>query len=435
MNGTNPTDADVRELFSLLSSRLSNNASIQSFQELLSRQERIQLSRWQHYIDRHHKGWRSEIDAPSTTKVCNTMKVCNVEGSNKGPRPIVELWLEVEPECNLHCSFCYNYWRAEPGKTPTTLSTRDLVSALRALLSRVDCRTLSISGGEPLLREDLDELLLGLKPFAIPTVITTNGVRLDKDRISRLASCGVAAFQLPLHSTDAGLHDSLSGGTAWQPAISALINLAESGLPTAVVFVATSRNLSHLVPVLHLCAALNIRRIIFNRLVPAGLGKSNQYALGMPHETELVTAISDASVIAARYGQTIDLGVPIASSNIANASMPRVNAASCPVARGQHRWAIGPEGNIRRCNQSEFAIGNLLTDGIERMLNEMLDYDVSSQAKLMPCKILNQATPVAILQRVPHRAGLGHSLKHRRLFQQLTGFEALDTELSCVDQV
>lgn len=398
-NRTYPASAKVRELFTVLGSRLNKNVSIRHFQELLSPEETILILRWQQDSRRRHQSQRRKVDVPFATKVCNTMKVCNVEGSNNGPRPVIELWLEVEPKCNLHCSFCYNYWRGEPGRTPNTLPTSDLIKALSSLLSRVDCQALSISGGEPLLREDLDEVLMGIKPFAIPTVITSNGVLLNKTRIAELASAGVGAFQLPLHSADANLHNTLSGGVAWEPAISALIDLAESGLPTAVVFVATSRNLSHFAPVLHLCAALNVRRIIFNRLVPAGLGKTNQDMLGMPEEADLVRAIREANRIATQYGQSIDLGVPITSRDIGNFSSPRVNAASCPVARGQHRWAIGPEGNIRRCNQSEVSIGNLLTGGIERMMNEMLAFDVSSRAELMPCKILNQAIPITIPQR------------------------------------
>lgn len=389
------------EVITGLANRLDEGFPIERFDELLNERELSVLSLWKGRVTRAHRARvGSHANSSPAVKVCNTMKVCNVEGSNNGPRPIVELWLEVEPKCNLHCSFCYNYWRGEPGKTPTTLPTSDLVNALRALLSQVDCRALSISGGEPLLREDLDELLLGLKSFAVPTVITTNGVSLDKSRIAELASCGVGAFQLPLHSTDAELHNKLSGGNAWNPAIRALIDLAESGLSRAVVFVATSRNLSHFVPVLHLCAALDVRRIIFNRLVPAGLGKTNQHKLGMPDEADLVKTISEASRVATQYGQTIDLGVPIPPV-IPSSSMPRVNAASCPVARGQHRWAIGPEGNIRRCNQSESSIGNLLTGGIERMLNEMVDFEVSSRSHLMPCKILNQSSPVTILQGLP----------------------------------
>src|ERR1044072_142230 len=86
-NRTYPASAKVRELFTVLGSRLNKNVSIRHFRELLSPEETILILRWQQDSRRRHQSQRRKVDVPFATKVCNTMKVCNVEGSNNGPRP------------------------------------------------------------------------------------------------------------------------------------------------------------------------------------------------------------------------------------------------------------------------------------------------------------------------------------------------------------
>src|SRR5437899_10033234 len=89
-------------------------------------------------------------------------------------KPKIQIWLELETRCNLRCQFCYNYWRGEPFEEPMQIPVPALLPALDVLLDGVDCSSITISGGEPLLRKDLFAILDHVHKCSITIVITMN---------------------------------------------------------------------------------------------------------------------------------------------------------------------------------------------------------------------------------------------------------------------
>src|ERR1044072_7152246 len=143
-------------------------------------------------------------------------------------KPRVQIWYELETRCNLHCKFCFNFWKDGVSRAPDKLSTVDTLRCLKRLFDVVDCEKLTISGGEPLLRDDLYEILGFIKGHGIPMILTTNSTLLDSRNISRLMGAGILTFQIPFHSTDKTLHDMLSGEECWSKTLNAFILLKRS---------------------------------------------------------------------------------------------------------------------------------------------------------------------------------------------------------------
>jgi len=313
-------------------------------------------------------------------------------------KPWVELWLEVEPACNLHCAFCYNPWRDGLSPTPTRHTAAEIVGSLRSLLSEVECRQIAISGGEPLLRPDLLDILKPLAAFGIPLVLTTNGVLLTREKISSLAQAGVTSVQIPLHSHREELHDRLSGGVCWRAALRAFVWLGGAGVPATPVFVATKLNMEHFPAVVKICGSLGLPRVIFNRFIPSGLGRLNQRELGVPQDDEILRAIDRSHVDAVRYGVTIQLGVPVRVPPELTAAWTHVELASCPVGPGQQRWTVGPDLELRRCNQSLASVGNLQAEGAGRLVQELRSGSDRSHTngEIHTCQILEHRELVQI---------------------------------------
>jgi MoaA/NifB/PqqE/SkfB family radical SAM enzyme len=306
------------------------------------------------------------------------------------PKPVIDLWLELETRCNLTCRFCYNYWKNGRSKEPSRCGTAETVLSLRRLLDAVDCRQIACSGGEPLLRPDLLEILNSIQDYGVPVIVTTNGLLLTREKINQLLGIGVVGFQVPLHSHLEHVHDRLSGGRCWRSALRAIIRVRESTASIVPVFVATRWNLSHFPAVLDICSHLGIDRIIFNRFVPSGLGSINQDEIGVPTDAELLALLCESDLRASGHGIKIHLGVPIRVPEDLYSKWKQVELDSCPVGVGQRRWTIGSDLSIRRCNQSGASIGNLLHDGTERLLQE-LSCEVRerrSHTEIKPCQIL-----------------------------------------------
>ena len=110
-------------------------------------------------------------------------------------KPHVNLWFELETDCNIECRFCYNYWKDGRSPAPVRRDTAATLTALRRLLAAVDCRQFALSGGEPLLRPDLSAIAETVAGHGIPLILTTNGVLLTPPRVEQLSRAGVRTFR------------------------------------------------------------------------------------------------------------------------------------------------------------------------------------------------------------------------------------------------
>lgn len=279
----------------------------------------------------------------------------------------ISLWLEVESRCNLACKFCYNFWRPATETYPQTLSTDELLRGLSALLDEFECRRVALSGGEPLLRSDLEEIVAFFKQRQVRVVLTTNGALLSDAKVDSLRASGVDIVQVSLHSSRPDEHDWLSSGPAFRGAMLALMRARERGIGLAAVYVATSRNLLHFPDTLRLLADIDISTIIFNRFIVSGLGIQNRDELGVPDDRTVLDMLNDAQIVAETHRQTIVMGTPVSVDPQTRRRLSAIRFGSCPIRQHQTRWTIGVDGAIRRCNQSPVSIGNLLSDGISEL--------------------------------------------------------------------
>ncbi|MET3603096.1 pyrroloquinoline quinone biosynthesis protein E [Sphaerotilus sulfidivorans] len=127
------------------------------------------------------------------------------------------LWLlaEVTYRCPLHCVFCYN--PVDFAKTERTdeLSTADWLRVLREAraLGAVQC---GFSGGEPLMRDDLEELIAEAHRLGYYTNLLTSGVGLTRERAQALKAAGLDHVQLSFQDSTRELNDFLSHTRTFQ---------------------------------------------------------------------------------------------------------------------------------------------------------------------------------------------------------------------------
>jgi MoaA/NifB/PqqE/SkfB family radical SAM enzyme len=306
------------------------------------------------------------------------------------PKPKVEIWFELETRCNLRCRFCYNFWRGGAIAEPARMDMQQIRRALENLFAVAQCERVAISGGEPLLNENLHDLLSLLQTHGIPVILTTNGTLLDREKIRRLKQEGVVTFQIPFHSTDAATHDWICGAPCFPATLQALRMLREEDANVVPVFVATTANLDYFTKVMKICAVLGIGEIIFNRFVPSGLGLQHRDELGVPDDDMLFRVLTEADQLAREHGLSISLGTPIPLPIELRRRLDHVDVSSCPVEPGQSRWTIGSDGSIRRCNHSSLAVGNLLKDGARVLIEEIRSVGAARPVRdeIVPCQIL-----------------------------------------------
>jgi pyrroloquinoline quinone biosynthesis protein E len=117
------------------------------------------------------------------------------------------LLAELTYRCPLHCVFCYN--PVDFAQHSDELPTEDWIRVLREgrALGAVQC---GFSGGEPMLRDDLEVLVAEARQLGYYTNLLTSGVGLDEKRIAALKRAGLDHIQLSFQDSTREVNDFLS---------------------------------------------------------------------------------------------------------------------------------------------------------------------------------------------------------------------------------
>ena len=119
------------------------------------------------------------------------------------------LWLlaELTYRCPLHCVFCYNPVQLK--QASSELTTAEWVEVMRQA-RQLGAAQLGFSGGEPLVRDDLEELVQEAHRLGYYTNLITSGVGLTPARAQRLKDAGLDHVQLSFQDSTRELNDFLS---------------------------------------------------------------------------------------------------------------------------------------------------------------------------------------------------------------------------------
>jgi len=116
--------------------------------------------------------------------------------------------LAVTYQCQCACDMCYAEKLADAGRKILTV---DQIRTLWEQCHRLGAIHVNITGGEPLLRKDLCDVIRALKPDSTMVSLVTNGVLLTPERIDRLTAAGLRYLQISIDSLNPQEHDRMRG--------------------------------------------------------------------------------------------------------------------------------------------------------------------------------------------------------------------------------
>ena len=267
--------------------------------------------------------------------------------------------VEVTPRCNLACTFCYNPWRCDDVSAPAPLSTEALLKACLRFASTPGVGWMTFTGGEPLLRDDLEDLMDALQAAAphVRLGLATNGLLLTDERVASLIAAGVTHLELPLFATDPGEYREMTGVDAHAAARAALARAAAAPATlTAAVLLRPGVPLEDLA---ELAFALGADRIALNRFTPVGAGSVNRVRFSLEREV-LDDLLVRANSMAAALRIPVEAAIPVEPCLHDHARFPSLGFAPCRC--GEAKWAIDPAGNLKVCEQAEEVLGSLLEE-------------------------------------------------------------------------
>jgi radical SAM protein with 4Fe4S-binding SPASM domain len=182
-------------------------------------------------------------------------------------RPIV-VW-NITRKCNLQCVHCYN--DSGPDRTCNEISTAQAKAVIDDL-ARFGTPSILFSGGEPLMRHDLFELIEYAVGKGVRAVISTNGTLIDEKRAEQIKRLGVSYVGISLDGIGP-VNDKFRGvAGAFDRAVRGIRNCQRAGVRVGLRLTLTKRNVQELEGLFEFFEAEGIERACFYHLVPSGRG-------------------------------------------------------------------------------------------------------------------------------------------------------------------
>ncbi len=203
--------------------------------------------------------------------------------------PYHVVW-EVTTRCNLKCVHCF---ASSVDSTQAELSTAEGKQLLEQIATIEKFRMIVITGGEPLLRNDILELVEYAGKLGFHIVFSTNGMLLTPETAKDLARLGVVNFSISLDGYTAECHESIRGKPGcFQSAIDGIKAAARTGVCLQVNFTAMRQNLNELPGLIDLAESLKTDIIMVFQTIPP-LHDGGTLELDAEEQMQLIRTIAE----------------------------------------------------------------------------------------------------------------------------------------------
>jgi radical SAM protein with 4Fe4S-binding SPASM domain len=173
---------------------------------------------------------------------------------------------EITRRCNLDCEHCI---RAAGDPLPNELSTEAVRDALTTF-DEMGVFEVSITGGEPLLRPDIFEILAHLARLDLDFRLLTTGYYIDEPMAERLATAGVERVQISLDGLPETHNEFRRDTEAFQRSAAAIEHLEQEGVDVQVSSVVTQKTFRDIPDLVDRCAELGADAFKILALQPFG---------------------------------------------------------------------------------------------------------------------------------------------------------------------
>ena len=285
------------------------------------------------------------------------------------------LLAEITYRCPLHCPYCSNpvavasaVLSGEQARQPSSALRTAHATANNGELSTDEWRRvireaaalgvlqIGFSGGEPLARSDLPDLIRVAREANLYTNLITSGIGLDDDRLGALPKAGLDSVQLSFQSDNTDLADEIAGARAHQRKLDAAAKIREAGIPLSLNFVIHRRNIDRLPQMIDLAESLQAERVELANVQFYGWAFLNRAAL-LPTREQVVRAREIATAAKARLSGKMDIFYVLPDYY-------EVRPKPCLNGWGQRYLTVNPIGEVLPCPTASSAIPDLRFENV-----------------------------------------------------------------------
>ena len=285
------------------------------------------------------------------------------------PIPHVVAW-NITQRCNLACAHCYisaGSWHSAAAE----LATEDCLRVVDEILAANPSPMLILSGGEPLVRDDLETIAAHASTGGATVVVGTNGIGLTDERITSLKAAGVQGVAISVDSLSPTYHDRFRHGTgALEQTLAAVDRLAKHELDFIIQTTVTRGNRAELADLVDWAADKGAVSFNLYFLVETGRGEGMR---GMsPEENDSVLA--ELLLLEAKYRGRMMVRSKCQPQIMRHAYEAESDSplltyeTRCPC--GIHYCRITPEGKVTPCPYMPAVAGDLTRATFSEIWND-----------------------------------------------------------------
>ncbi len=265
------------------------------------------------------------------------------------PNPLA-LIAEVTHRCPLHCVYCSN--PLQLAGTESELSTEQWTSVFQQS-GKLGMLHAHFTGGEPLARQDLTELIGAARTAGLYTNLITSGIGLGEERLAGLVAAGLDHIQISFQDSREGPANWIAGAKAHAHKIelSRAIRRAGDGkrLAFTVNLVVHRQNLDHLEEMIAFIEQLNPDRVEIAHTQYYGWALANRAAL-MPTRAQIDAAVEIVAAAEKRLAGRVRIDSVVPDYY---AKYPK----ACMGGWGRRLMLINPAGKVLPCHAAEVIPG------------------------------------------------------------------------------
>jgi PqqA peptide cyclase len=280
------------------------------------------------------------------------------------------LLAEITYRCPLHCPYCSNPVNLEGGApaTPAGMGSQELAPPNNGELTTEEWKRvireaaslgvlqIGFSGGEPLARRDLVELIREARDAKLYTNLITSGIGLGDDRVRDLRDAGLDSIQLSFQSDESSLADEIAGARAHEHKLNAAAKIRAAGIPLSLNFVIHRKNIDRLPQMITLAEALGAERLELANVQFYGWAFRNRAAL-LPTRQQVDRARKIATAAKARLAGKIDIFYVLPDYY-------ETRPKPCLNGWGQRYLTVNSIGDVLPCPTASSAIPDLRFENV-----------------------------------------------------------------------
>ena len=267
-------------------------------------------------------------------------------GSARTIGPPLWLLLELTYRCPLHCVFCYN--PTDFARTGPEIATADWVRVLREARA-LGAVQLGLSGGEPLVREDLEVIVAEAHALGYYINLITSGVGLTRARIAALKAAGLDHIQLSFQDSTREMNDFLSSTRTFELKAQVAALIREYGYPMVLNVVLHRLNIDHVGQILEMAQALGAQYVELANTQYYGWAWLNREQL-LPSRAQLEHAEAATQRFRARVGGQMQIYFVVPDYF-------ETRPKACMKGLGSVFLAIAPDGTAMPCHAARMLPG------------------------------------------------------------------------------